>query len=218
MTNQAADPAEAARAAAEAVAAGGGEIRPRLGDAVARAAEQSQRAGHGLVAVVRAVLEGAREGFEKSRPADPGDAFRQVIDALGDGLSQAALAARLAVEEARGAGRQFAQDDLTRLRDDLQAVRSLFAESVSRTLRDGRGLAGAELSSVVAHAGRVGERLGGVVSTVLAAVFRDPLAVAAEGVQAGVRTGRHAAGALFAALGGMLERAGEHLRREPRHD
>src|SRR5262245_21198305 len=118
MTTENTNPLEATQAAAERIVASGDEIRPRLGEAVAQAAEKSQQAGHGLVALAHAVLEGARLGLEKATPSNPDDVLRQVVDALGDGFCQAALAARLAVEEARTSGRQFAQEDLTRLRDD----------------------------------------------------------------------------------------------------
>jgi hypothetical protein len=214
MTTDVNDPTAEVKAEAEQIVAGGTEIRERLGEAVAQAAEKSQQSGQGLVSLVRAVLDGAREGLDRSVPADPDDVLRQVVDALGDGFCRSALAARLALEEARGTGRQFAREDLVRLRDDLQEIKRLFQESVSRALKGGRQMTASQFSGTCEHAGRVKERLGGVVGTVLDAVRRDPILLGKESLIAGVSTGRHAAGALFLALGGMLERAGDRLRKD----
>jgi hypothetical protein len=214
MTTNNTDPSAAVKAEAEEIVASGTEIRERLGEAVAQAAEKSQQSGQGLVGLVRAVMEGARDGLDRSVPANHDDVLRQVVDALGDGFCQAALAARLAVEEAGSSGRQFAKEDLVRLRDDLQAIRSLFQEAVARTLKGGRQMTASQLSGACEHAGRVKERMGGVIGAVLDAVRRDPILLGKESLLAGVSTGRHAAGALFLALGGMLERAGSRLRQD----
>jgi hypothetical protein len=214
MTTEVNDPGAEVKAEAEKIVADGTEIRERLGEAVAQAAEKSQQSGQGLVALVRAVMEGAREGLDRSVPADADDVLRQVVDALGDGFCRAALAARLAMEEARSSGRQFAREDLVRLRDDLQEVKRLFQEAVSRALKGGRQLTASQFSGACEHAGRVRERMGGVLGTVLDAVRRDPILLGKESLIAGVSTGRHAAGALFHALGTMLERAGDRLRND----
>ena len=214
MTSSSTNSSASFRSEVEKIVASGREIRSRLSAVVAQAAEKAQQTGQGLASLMQDVLEGAREGLQKSVPSAPDDALRQVVDALGDGFSQAALAARLAVEEAASGGRQFAQEDLVRLRDDLQAINSLFTESISRTLARGQALTSTELSNILAHAGTVKERLGPVIGTVLGAIRRDPILLGKESVQAGVGAGRHAAGALFEALGGMLERAGKQLRQQ----
>lgn len=208
------DPGAAVKAAAEEVVTTQSDPRPRLADAVAEAAGRSQEAGQGLVSLVRAVLEGAREGLDRSVPKDPEDALRKVIDALGDGLSRAALAGRLAVEEAGGSCRQFAKEDLTRMGGDLKAVESLFAETVERGLGGCKALTGGQVRNAVSHARRVAERLGPVFSTVFDAVRRHPVTLAEEGVKAGFGAGQAAAGSLFQALGRLLQRAGDELRRE----
>jgi len=215
MTTDNTNPFADVQAQAEGIVAGGGEIRQRLRDAVAWAAEKSQQSGRGLVSLTQSVLDGARQGLEKATPPQPDDVLRQVVDALADGISQTALAARLAVEEARGEGRHFAHEDLSRLLDDLQAINALFTESVSRALTGCRVMTAGQVSGVLTHASRAGERMGRTVAAVLDAVRRDPVKLGKEGLLAGVSTGRHAAGALFGALGRMLSSAGERLRRDP---
>src|SRR5437879_3077490 len=84
----------------EEIVTSGVEIRPRLTEVVTQSAWQSQQSGEGLVTLIRAVVDGAREGLDRSVPQDRDDVLRQVVDALGDGLAQTALAGQLAVQEA----------------------------------------------------------------------------------------------------------------------
>ncbi len=190
------------------------DIRPRLTEVVTQAACQSQQSGEGLVGLIRAVLDGAREGLAKSVPEDRDDVLRQVVDALGDGLSQTALAGRLAVQEAVSSSRQFAKEDLVHLRDDLTAVHDLFTETVSRGLSSCKSLTAGQVAAARKHAERVAERLGPVFTQVHDAVQERPLEFAQEGLQAGASMGQCATGALFQALGRMLQRAGDELHRE----
>lgn len=204
----------AVKSQAEEIVTSGADIRPRLADVVSQAAAQSQQSGQGLVSLIRAVIDGAHEGLVRSVPKDRDDALRQVVDALGDGLSRTALAGQLAVQETLSSSRQFASEDLARLRDDLTAVHSLFAETVGRGLTSGKALTTGQISSAMTHAGRVAERLGPVFTRALDAARQHPVTLAREGLQAGVSAGQGAAGALFQALGRLLQQAGDQLRRE----
>ena len=191
----------------------GTDIRPRVAEIVAQNAGPSQQSG-GLLTLIRAVLDGALAGLTRSVPKDRDDVLRQVVDGLGDGLSRAALAGRLALEEAGGASRRFAGEDLARLRDDLTAVRDLFAETVERGVSAGKTFTIGQVANARTHAERVVQRLGPALAQVLDAVRQHPVAFAGESLQAGVSAGQCATGALFQALGRMLQRAGDQMRQE----
>ena len=137
-----------------------------------------------------------------------------MVDALGDGLSQAALAGQLAVQEADAAVRQYAKEDLADFHDDLVTIRDLFAETVGRGLSAGKVFTTGQITAARRHAERVAARFGPSVTRALDAVRQHPVAFAREGVRAGVSTGQCAAGALFGALGRMLQRAGDQMRQE----
>lgn len=190
------------------------DVRGRLAQAVSQAACHSQQSGQGLIAVVRSAIDGAREGLDASVPADPDDVLRQVVDALGDGLSQAALAGQLALQEADGTSRQYAREDLVRFRTDLTTLRDLFVETIGNELRACKGLTADQLAVARRHAERVAKHLGPTFTTVLKAIEQHPVTFAREGVQAGVHAAESAAGSLFQALGRLLERAGDELRRQ----
>ena len=189
----------------------GTDVRPRLAKVVVQNAGAPQESG-GLLALVQAVIEGASEGLDRSVAQDRAAALRQVVDALGDRLSQAALVGRLALQEAAGSSRQFATEDLVRLRDDLTAVRDLFAETVERGLAAGKVFTPGQVTAAGRHADRVAQRLAPAVTQALDAVREHPVALAREGVAAGFSAGQCAAGSLFQALGRMIQRAGDQLR------
>ena len=60
-------------------------------------------------------VEGARRGGTKDESV-----LREVLDALGDGVARAALAAKLAFAEAGSHGRRYANEDFDRLREELR--------------------------------------------------------------------------------------------------
>ena len=202
------------KARAAEIVSSGTDVRPRLADVVAHYAPRAQQSEGGLVALVRAAVDGAREGFTRSVPEDRDDVLRQVVDALGDGLSRAALAGRLALQEAVSLSRKYADEDLVRLRNDLTTVRDLFSETVDRGLATCKSLTAGQLAAARTHADRVGDRLGPAVAQALDAVRQHPVAFAREGLEASVSAGQSAAGSLFQALGRMLQRAGDQMRRE----
>jgi hypothetical protein len=196
---------------AEDIVSSGTDIRPRLAKVVTQNAGESQQSG-GLVAVVRAATDGARQSFGRAVPQDPDDALRQVVEALGDGVSQTALAVRLVLEEAAGSCRKYRDEDIGRLRDDLTSIRDLFAETVDRGLASGKAFTAAQVAAARTHAERVADRVRPAIGQALDAVRQHPLAFAREGAQAGLNAGKSATGSLFQAVGRMIQRAGDQLR------
>ena len=195
------------------IVAGGEDIRRRLSKVISEAACRCRETGKGFVELTRSVIEGAREGMEMGVPKDREDVLRRVVDALGDGFSQTALAARLAVEEAGSSSRRYTENDLHRLRDDLTAVRDLFAETVTQSMKAGKALTESQIASVKTHASRVAERMGPVLAEAFETVQKNPVAFARESVQAGVSAGRGAAESLFEAASRLLQRAADELDR-----
>jgi hypothetical protein len=204
----------AVKAQAEEIVTSGTDVRPRLAEVVTRNACESQQSGEGLVGLIRAVMDGAQAGLARAVPEDRDNVLRQVVDALGDGLSQTALAGQLAVQEAVSTSRQYRKEDLARLRDDLTAVHGLFTDTVDRGLATCKALTAGQIAAARTHAQRVAERLGPVFTRVHDAVREHPVDFARGGLQAGASMGQGAAGALFQALGRMLQRAGDELSKE----
>jgi hypothetical protein len=186
-------------------------VRGRLAKVVSEAAVRSHEAGEGFAELVRSIVDGAREGLEKATLKDREDGLQQVVDALGDGLSQTALATRLVVEEAVSSSRAYAERDLIRLRDDLTAVQGLFAETVAQALQAGKTLSNEQVAAAKAHAGRVANQMKPVVTDVVEAIQKNPAAVARESMQVGVGAAERAGESLCKSLSRLIGRAGDEL-------
>lgn len=207
------DRTAAVKARAEEIVTSGTDVRPRLADVITENVWRPQQPER-VIDLVKAVIDGARAGLAKSVPQDRDDVLRQVVDAAGDGLSRTALACELALKEAAGSFRQYTTEDLGRFSDDLLAVHDLFRETVERGLTTGKALTSAQVAAARTHIGRVAERLRAELKVLNDTIRAHPEAFGRGSLQAGVSMGRCAAGALFQAIGRLLQRAGDELCRE----
>jgi type VI protein secretion system component VasK len=174
--------------------------------AVAEAASRADQATDGLVQVARDTAAGAREGLERRAAADRNQALREVLDGLTDGLGRTAHSAQLALEEAAGRGKAFAEEDLARVRRDFDGLREGFGQA----LRQGLGALRSEAAEAAQHAERTFAGLRPQLDRVLAAAKQDPAGLARGAVEAGAHATRQGAGAFFESLGRLLKG-----RREP---
>ncbi len=191
------------------IVAEGHDVRDRLSKVVSAAAVRCHEAGEGFSELVRSVVDGAREGLEKATPKNRENVLRQVVDALGDGLSQTALATRLAVEEAANSSRAYTEKDLVRLGDDLAAVGDLFAETVAEALQTGKTMTKEQIEAAKTHASRVADQMKPVVNGVVEAIRENPAAFARQSLHAGVSAAQGAGESLCKALNRLLDRARE---------
>jgi uncharacterized protein DUF6781 len=194
-----------------AIVAEGRDVRNKVSEVVADGADKSPAREKGLIEISRSVLDGAVEALDKSVSPDPESVLRQVIDGLGDGLSAAALATRLAMDEARAEEKRFADEDLSRMTKDLRAVRDRFVDAVSRASKSFQSKSRAEVEMLQRHAEQAMKRLVPSIDSALASISEHPLQFGAESVEAGFQMSRQAVGSLFAAIGRQLEKAGKQL-------
>jgi hypothetical protein len=211
MSESPSDTPDPIRDQADAIVAQGQDVRPQIARLVTETAEKSHLGRAGLLALARSVLEGARSALDRAVGHDPGSVLRQVVDGLGDGFAAAALACRLACEEAQAQGKTFASEDLTKVRDDLRALRDLFVSTVSTTARKFGSLAADQLAALLHHAENTGTRVLPAVESALSAACEHPLRLTSESAGAGLAMSRQALGTLFGAVGRRLQQAGERL-------
>lgn len=203
---------ETVRKRAETIVAAGKDVSKQIADLVAQAAEGFHRSGAGLVELTKAVMEGAAGAVGQSLPKEPESVLRQVIDGVGEGLNRAALTTRLALEEARASQKSFAAEDLARVRQDLQALNSLYLETVFNALGQVRAQAVEERDRLRHHAATAWEKVRPALQSALEAARQHPAELGKETFKAGVDVTRQAAGALFAGMGRWLDEAGRKLR------
>lgn len=211
MTSQTDNPQDSGKAKTETILNLGDDVRKQVSEAVTAGADQLQRGQRGLIALARSVMDGATAALDKAAPQDPGSVLRQVIDGLGDGLSTAALATRLAFEEAKEKEKSFAKEDLSKMTSELRAVGDQFVETVLQTAKKYRSMTGEELSALRTHAEQTMKRLIPSINLTLATIAEHPLKMGKESFETGVKLSTQALGSLFAAVGRRMEDAGKRL-------
>ncbi|MFO0908597.1 MAG: DUF6781 family protein [Isosphaeraceae bacterium] len=201
---------------AEAIVSEGREVRANIAKLVGDTAAAFQKSGEGLIALTRAVMAGAGDALEKGTASLPAEGpLRQVIDGLGDGLSNVALSARMAIDEARSKNQQFAAADLTQIRKDLGDLTTLYINTVSDALSRIGQQARTEVTDLADHAEKVKERVTPNVQSAIDAAVHDPVGLGKESLQAGLAVTREATGSLFSVIGKFLQETGEKLSNPP---
>jgi len=199
----------------EAIVAGGGDIRGRVSALVAEASHAAQQSGQGMLTLARSVMESATEALNKGISSVPADGtLRQVIDGVGDGLSRAAVSAKMAMEEAKSQGKQFASEDLHKIKEDLTSLSSLYVQTVSEAASKTKSEASSGFSSLLEHAEQARDRMLPSVKSAIDAMVQDPKGLGKESLQAGLAASQYAAGTLFSTMGRFLQEAGQKLTSE----
>jgi Family of unknown function (DUF6781) len=192
----------------------GNDLRKKISKVVMDSAEKVPTGKKGLMDLSRSVMDGAVAALDKSVSHDPDSVLRQVIDGLGDGLSTAALATRLAMEEARAEEKRFADEDLTKMTKDLRTVGELFVNTVSDAASRFKSITESEMSSLRRHAEKTMKRLLPSINSALVTIKEHPLQFGKESIEAGVNMTRQAFGSLFAAIGRQFEKASKQITGE----
>jgi hypothetical protein len=193
----------------EAIVADGQNVRAQVSQLVTESADRFQLNREGLIGLTQSVLDATATAVDKVVPHDPASVLRQVVDGLGDGLSAAALASRLAVEEAEAQRKSFADEDLSKLNKDLKAIGNLFVDTVFTAAKKARSVTATQLTTLRDHATTTVKRIQPSLESAISAVQKHPLQFAKESVGAGLAMSRQAVGTLFGAVGRTLQKAGQ---------
>lgn len=142
--------------------------------------------------IMRSVTEGVRQGAQQRlehTAASPHTVLASVSDALA-GLD-AALAklmetSKLALEEAAGRAQKFSDEDLTRVRAELESVESLFLETVRSSASAAQTAISEVLHDFVVHAKRNGTAVGSQLKHTLASFNAEIVSAGQTRLEAGI--------------------------------
>lgn len=191
----------------------GRSVRERIADAVGAAIAGGKSVAHDVTQVIDRTAKAAASGARQATEASRGGVLREVVHGVGDGLSRSALAAKLAVSEGAKRGYRFAREDIDRLAREFGGAGSRVIDSfVDAVANAGDELAG-QLEAVREHAQRTRDQIEPGLRSAVDAVRQDPLGLATDTARAGAGAARRATGELFDALGGLLGKAAERLRK-----
>ena len=86
--------------------------------------------------------------------------IRDAVAGLDGALAQFAEASKLALEEAAGRAQKFSNDELVRVRKDLEGVENLFLETLQSSASTAHKVVGETLHDLATHARRNGTAVG----------------------------------------------------------
>lgn len=213
-TNPAGKVAEQIREEAAAIINQGGPIRERISQLVAGAAEQAQQSGQGLMGLAQSVMDATVSAVNQSLPPDANSALRQVIDGLSDGVSKAALATKMAVNESVASSKSFANEDLQKVVGDVKTLKEMYLQTMTDALGKLKDMTGTQLGDLQKHAANAQETVLPALQSAFEAAYNHPVQLGKESVQAGLDLSRHSVGGLFSAIGKLLQDAGQKIQTE----
>lgn len=199
---------------AERIVTEGENVRDEARRAVVDAVQNRRLGLEGLTNVSEQFMQGVLSGMRKGTAGDEKSVLRDVIDGLADGFSSTATATRYALEEARGRGEAFAQEDVDKAVENLRTLEQAFIDTVSHvTNRAGDEISG-QFHDLNEHIKRAASSMRPPIEDALQAALKHPVSMAGEAAAAGVRAVPQAAGMLLQTMSGILQGAGDALAGE----
>lgn len=116
--------------------------------------------------IVTAAMQGVREGanHQLQQTKDQSEAaqnqIEEAIAGLDSALAKLAEASKLAMEEATSRTHHFSDTELNRVRSDLEALESIFLDTLKDTAATTKGLAADTLHDLARHAQNNGTAVG----------------------------------------------------------
>lgn len=143
------------------------DLRGTVRDMTLRALKSRELKLSEVKSVVRAVSEGVSIGLEK-RSGEMKNAAADALAGLDDAVKKSAEATKLAAEQLLSQSKEFSEQDLKPMLDDLKRLENDMLDTVSQVADRGGVRVKQEFSDLVNHARRAGTDTGRLVSEVLA--------------------------------------------------
>jgi hypothetical protein len=155
------------------------DLRERVRGMVMRALAERSWDAAAVREVLRQVFAGVGEGLPQ-RGSQAAAAAREAVEGLDEALGRSVYALQMAMEEAWGQGRQFAETDLRATADEVRGLESDLLSTLKESADKGQGVAREVFASLYEHLVRNGTDTGGRVKAVLD-VMNNRLAAVAHG-------------------------------------
>lgn len=168
------------------------DLRERVRDLVLRALSAREADPAVLREVMSATVTGVGEGL-RARGAEAGTALKDAVRGLDEALGRSVYALSMALDEARGQGREFAETDMKAARESVKALEHDLLDTLKVTADRSQGWLKDELNGLRAHLERTGTDTGVHVKAVLESLNnRLTSAAAGSGGDARVAAGQTA--------------------------
>lgn len=175
--------------------AAGSNVQQEVRDLTVKALSKGKRDPESLRHVMTAVMKGVDAGAHQKMHASDSkqtvlDPVREAVAGLDAALAQLAEASKLALEEAAGRAQKFSEEDLRRVREDLESIETLFLDTLERSASAAQDLVSETLSDLVTHARRNGTAVGLQLKDTLGAFSQQMTTIGQNQLEAGVELTR----------------------------
>ncbi len=171
----------------------GDNVQQTVRDLTVNALSTQRHDLESLGRVMTSVMDGVRQGAQQRlehTTAPPHSVLTSVSDALAgldSALAKLMEASKLALEEAAGRAQKFSDEELTRVRAELESVESLFLETVRASAVTAQTAVSEALHDFIIHAKRNGTAVGSQLGDTLAAFNNQMLSAGQTRFEAGVQ-------------------------------
>jgi hypothetical protein len=171
-----------------------------------------------LRGIAASVLQGAKAGVQKelSLSASQADTARtqlkQAVAGLDGALAQVAGAAKLALEEATGRAQQFSNEDLSRMRAELEKLESMFIETLHNSASSAKDAAGEILRDIASHTRTHGSAVGKQLKETLSVIAHQLGAAGRTQAAATLHLAQATSDLLRQIAAGVLTGVAEHVK------
>lgn len=190
------------------------DTREAVRDAVVRALSSKPLDEGQVRDVVRTVLKGVLDAAPGDA-AESAEAVKLAAAGIDEALERAAMASKLAIEEARSQAAAFSERDLRRAFDDLATMERWYLETLGTVVKEGTKTSAHILADLADHLHRTGTRTGDAVRDALADLGRAQPTHVAPRPSDVVRTARAGAATIAAIGSGILAGLADALGTQP---
>lgn len=168
--------------------------------------------------IASAVLRGARAGAQKelnqtvNQTENARVQLRQAVAGLDVALAQLAEASKLAVEEATAKAQKYSSEDLSKTRADLEALESMFMETLQSTAASSKDVAGEILHDLAAHLRTHGSAVGTQIRETVGVITHQLGAAGRTQVVVGLHLAKATSDLLRQIAAGVLTGLADHVR------
>ncbi len=160
--------------------------------------------------VASAVLKGAGMGAE-SHGSGAKEILDKAVSGLDEALSKAAVASKLALEEATGRGEEFSSHDLKQMLDDMQGLEELFLETLRDTAKGGKDQVSIILHDLAEHAQHSGTAVGTQLKEGLTDLVEQVTGAGKAQLESGAESAKTTGSLLAQLTSGMLKGIADSL-------
>lgn len=196
----------------------GDNVRQEVQDLTVKALSSQNQDRESMRHVMTAVMKGVREGAQEKlqqTSTHTQSTLAPLYDAvagLDAALAQFAEASKLALEEAAGRAQKFSDEELARVRANLEGVESLFLDVVQGAATAAQDLVKETLGDLVMHAKRNGTAVGSQLKDTLSTFNHQMTSTGQNQLEAGLELTHAITHLMREAAAGVLTGIAERVK------